>query len=146
MIRVGVLADLPAARDVFRSACWSNVDDRADLLAHPEHLILGREGLNEERTLVAEEDGAVVGFATWTDADGVVELEDLFVDPGWMRRGIAGALVKRIADVMRARGVERLEVTANPHAIDFYEAAGFTNSGVASTEFGPALRMVMVIH
>jgi GNAT superfamily N-acetyltransferase len=55
-----------------------------------------------------------VGFATWTDADGVTELEDLFVDPDWTRRGIATALVKGIADIMRARDVEQPEVTAKP--------------------------------
>ena len=48
-------------------------------------------------------------------AGGSTELEDLFVDPGWRRRGIAAALVTRIVDVLRARGVEFLEVTANPN-------------------------------
>ena len=109
-------------------------------------LILGPEGLNEGRTLVAEQDGSVVGFATWADADGVTELEDLFVDPDWTRRGIATALVKGIAEVIRARGVERLEVTANPHAMGFYTAIGFIPCGVASTEFGHAPRMVLTIH
>ena len=146
VIRLGVLADLPAAREVFRSASLSNAGDRANLLAHPEHLILGPEALGEGRTQVAVEDGSVVGFGTWTDAGGVIELEDLFVDPGWRRRGIADALVKRIADVLRARGVERLEVTANPHAMDFYAAAGFTHCGIASTEFGSAPRMVLLIR
>lgn len=145
VIRLGVPADLPAAREVFRSASLSNAGDRTNLLAHPEHLILGPEALSEGRTQVAEEDGSVVGFATWTDADGVIELEDLFVDPGWRRRGIADALVKRIADVLRAQGVQRLEVTANPHAMDFYGAVGFTDCGIARTEFGSAPRMVLVI-
>jgi hypothetical protein len=65
---------------VFRRASLSNAGDRATLLAHPEHLILGPDGLAERRTLVADENGSVVGFATWTDADGVFELEDLFVE------------------------------------------------------------------
>jgi GNAT superfamily N-acetyltransferase len=77
---------------------------------------MGPEGLAEGRTHVAEEDGLIVGFATWSEAAGIIELEDLFVDPVYMRRGIAGALVSRIAEILRARGVERLEVTANPHA------------------------------
>jgi GNAT superfamily N-acetyltransferase len=146
VIRPGVPADLPAVRDVYRSASLSNAGDRAVLLAHPEHLILGPEGLNGGRTQVAEEDGSVVGFATWTQAGGVTELEDLFVDPGWRRRGIATALVKGIAEVLRARGVERLEVTANPHAMGFYTAIGFARSGVVSTEFSEAPRMVLAIH
>src|SRR3974390_2038656 len=106
MIRLGTRADLPAAADVYRRASLSNAGDRDNLLAHPELLILGPEGLAGGRTYVAEEDGSVVGFATWAEADGGIELEDLFVDPGWRRRGIAIALVGRIVDVLRARGAE----------------------------------------
>ena len=146
MIRLGIPADLPAAAGVYRRASLSNAGDRDNLLAHPEHLILGPEGLAEGRTYVAEEDGSVVGFATWAEAGGTVELEDLFVDPGWRRRGIATALVSRIVDVLRARGVQCLEVTANPHAQEFYNAAGFIDSGTASTDFGAAPRKRLAIH
>ncbi len=145
MIRRGAPADLRVVREVYRSASLSNAGGRANLLAHPEHLILGPEGLNERRTLVAEEDGSIVGFATWTAADGVIELEDLFVEPDRTRRGIATALLEGIAEVLRARGVERLEVTANPHAMGFYTAIGFMRCGVAMTEFGEAPRMVLAI-
>jgi GNAT superfamily N-acetyltransferase len=140
VIRLGTPADLRAAAGVYRRASLSNADDRDNLLAHPEYLILGPEGLAEGRTYVAEEDGSVVGFATWASAGGVVELEDLFVDPGWRRRGIAAALVGRIVDVLRARGVRSLEVTANPHAAGFYAAAGFIDCGMAETAFGAGSR------
>jgi hypothetical protein len=56
------------------------------------------------------------------------------------------ALVNRIAQVLRARGAERLEVTANPHALGFYRAAGFIDCGVVDTDFGAAPRMVLAIH
>ena len=146
IIRLGVPGDLPAASDVYRSASLSNAGDREMLLAHPEYLVLGPEGLAEGRTYVAEEEGSLVGFATWNEAAGIVELEDLFVEPGWRRRGIATALVDRIAQVLRVRGVERLEVTANPHAMGFYHAAGFIDCGVADTVFGAAPRMALAIH
>ena len=145
MIRLGTSADLAAATSVYRRASLSNAGDRDNLLAHPEYLILGPEGLAEGRTHVAEEDGSLVGFATWIETAGTIELEDLFVDPGYMRRGIAAALVNRILDVLRARGMERLEVTANPHALGFYRAVGFIDCGVAETEFGTALRMELAI-
>ena len=145
MIRLGIPADLPAAAGVYRRASLSNAGDRDNLLAHPEYLILGPGGLAEGRTYVAEEDASVVGFATWADADGAVELEDLFVDPGWRRRGIATALVSRIVDVLRARDVQALEVTANPHAQGGSSAAGFIDCGVAETDFGAA-RDRLTIH
>ena len=145
MIRLGTSADLPAAASVYRRALLSNAGDRGNLLAHPEYLILGPEGLAEGRTHVAEQDGSVVGFATWAGTAGTVELEDLFVDPAYRRRGIAAALVGRIAAILRARGAERLEVTANPHALGFYRVVGFIEYGVAETDFGAAPRMVLVL-
>ena len=87
----------------------------------------------------------LAGFATWIETAGIMELGDLVVDPGYMRRGIAAALVNRIAEVLRARGAGRLEVTANPHALGFYRAVGFIDCGVAETEFGPAPRMELAI-
>src|ERR1022692_846651 len=91
VIRLGAPADLSAATELFRSASLSNAGDRDNLLAHPEYLVLGPGGLAEGRTYVAEEDGSLAGFATWIETAGTIELEDLFVDPGYMRRGIAAA-------------------------------------------------------
>jgi GNAT superfamily N-acetyltransferase len=126
----------------------SNAGDRDNLLAHSEYLILGPEGLAEGRMYVAEEDGSVVGFATWAgaaQAGGTIELEDLFVDPDWRRCGIATALIAHIVDVLRARGVRCLDVTANRHAEGFYSAAGFTDCGTAETAFGAAPRKRLAI-
>jgi GNAT superfamily N-acetyltransferase len=147
-IRLGTSADLPACSDVYRRASLSNAGDRDNLLAHPEYLILGPEGLAEGRMYVAEEDSSVVGFATWAraaQAGGAIELEDLFVDPDWRRRGIATALVAHIVDVLRAHGVRCLEVTANAHAEAFYSVAGFVDCGVAETVFGPSPRKRLTI-
>jgi GNAT superfamily N-acetyltransferase len=143
MIRVGTPADRPVLADVYRRASLSNPGDRDRLLAHPEHLVLDPEGLTEGRTHVAEEGGAVVGFATWAETDDGMELEDLFVDPNWMRRGIATALVNCIADVVRSRGADTLEVTASPDALEFYRAVGFVDIGVAETAFGSAPQLLL---
>jgi ribosomal protein S18 acetylase RimI-like enzyme len=145
MIRLGTSADLAAASSVYRRASLSNADDRDNLLAYPEYLILGPEGLAEGRTRVAERDGSVAGFATWAETVGAIEMEDLFADPGYRKRGIATALVSRIAEVVRAQGAERLEVTANPHTLGFYRAVGFADCGIAETVFGAVLRMVLVL-
>ena len=146
VIRLGTAADLPAAAGVYRRASLSNAGDRDNLLAHPEYLVLAPQGLAEGRTYVAEEDGSVVGFAAWARADGVTELEDLFVDPLWRRHGIATALVSRIVDVLREQGVRCLEVTANHHAEGFYDAAGFIDCGTAETDFGTAPRKRLPIR
>ena len=106
-IRLGTPADRPACSGVYRRASLSNAGDRDNLLAHPEYLILGPEGLAEGRMYVAE--------------------------------------LGHVVDVLRARGVRCLEVTANPHAEGFYSAAGFIDCGVAETVFGPSPRKRLMI-
>jgi len=139
MIRLGTPSDLDRIAEVYRSASLSNPGDRDRLLAHPEYLVLDPDGLTEGRTHVAEEDGSVVGFATWAETDGGgMELEDLFVDPQWMRRGIATALVDCVVEALRSRGADTLEVTASPDALGFYRSVGFIDVGVAQTSFGSA--------
>jgi GNAT superfamily N-acetyltransferase len=132
-IRAAVPADLDAMRDVFRRAALSNEGDRASLEAHPEALELVLEG----RTSVAVVEDRVVGFATLLGA----VLEDLFVDPDFMGRGIGRALVQGAVAAARAQGLARIEVTANDHALGFYEKAGFVHDGVVETRFGPGIRM-----
>jgi len=87
-------------------------------------------------------DGTVVGFAsTRPTRHGVVELDDLFVEPAWMRHGVARTLVRTIGTQVVAEGVTRVEVTANEHALGFYRAASFVVDGRADTEFVSGLRM-----
>jgi GNAT superfamily N-acetyltransferase len=120
--------------DVFRRASLTNESDREWILANPDAFAVDEGPVREGKTRVAVVDGHVVGFATLVGR----ELEDLFVDPDWMRRGIATALVR---DAVENGGVERIEVTANGHALAFYERLGFVHDGPAETPGGPAFRM-----
>lgn len=143
-IRTAEVADLEDLRMVFRRSSLNNEGDREMLLANPEALEPNVvASVQEERTRAAVVDGLIVGFATMLRNGDAFELEDLFVDPGWMRRGIGLALVGDAAAIARAQGVSQINVTANPHAMAFYEHAGFVPDGTAETQFGPAPRMRM---
>jgi len=128
---------------IFRDASLSNAGDRDSLLAHPEALTFSADLGARARTRVATlADGTVVGFATTRSTDpGVLELEDLFVDPGAMRQGVARELVRSIAAAAQREDVARIEVTANVHALGFYDALGFVAGSPVETEFGQARRM-----
>ena len=88
-----------------------------------------------------DEDGTVTGFATRLITDGVAELDDLFVDPPRMRQGIGMALVLDICSRLNQLGFDSMEVTANPHAMPFYEHFGFVAGQIVDTEGYPAPRM-----
>lgn len=136
--------DLPALAGVYRRASLSNDGDQAALLAHPDALVLSGEAVLAGGTRVATEPGGgVVGFATTRDVDGVFELDDLFVDPDWMRNGVATLLVRDIARIGRDQAIAGIAVTANPHALAFYRHAGFRPAGQTRTRFGQAPRMYL---
>jgi GNAT superfamily N-acetyltransferase len=144
-IRDAVPADMTALRDVFRRSSLSNDGDRPNLLAHPEVLELGDRAVREGRTRAAVADGAIVGFASWLGVGDAIEIEDLFVDPGWMRQGIGRALVLDLIAIARDCGIGRVEVTANQHALAFYTKAGFVVHREDATRFGPAPRMRLAV-
>lgn len=141
LLRDAVLSDLAALSDVFRRSSLSNDGDRPNLLAHPEVLELSDLAVREGRTRAAVADGNIVGFASWLEAGDGFEIEDLFVDPQWMRQGIGRALVLDLIAIARGRGIGRVEVTANQHALAFYENVGFVVYREDTTRFGPAPRM-----
>ncbi len=141
-IRDAEITDMDELQRVFRRASLSNEHDRELLEAHPERLVLSDEGVREKRMRVAvAADGTVVGFATYLISDALAELEDLFVDPRWIRRGIGAALVLDIWARLDEVRFERLEVTANPHAMAFYQRLGFAVDRVVDTPGYPAPRM-----
>jgi ribosomal protein S18 acetylase RimI-like enzyme len=146
-VRAARTDDEPALSRIFRRASLSNPGDRAALLAHPEALELPDDLISRGRTWVATADGAVVGFASSRPTEpGVLELDDLFVDPDERRRGAARQLVLCIATSATAEDVDRIDVTANPHAFDFYRAAGFLDGTRADTELGSGRRMHLAVQ
>ena len=140
-IRAGSPTDFPVVTEIYRRASLHNTGDVAALLAHPEGLILSDDGLVAGRTRVATHAGRIVGFATLQQVGGVAELEDLFVDPDWMRRGVGRLLVLDAVAMARRGNVARIEVTANPHALAFYENVGFVGDGRVETALGHGVRM-----
>jgi GNAT superfamily N-acetyltransferase len=138
-IRAVEPGDAAAMAEVFRRASLANEGDREALLAHPEVLEIEGEAL--AGSTVATVDGNVIGFIRVVPGEQTGELEDLFVDPDWLRRGVATDLVRHEADAARRAGLTRIDLTANFHALAFYESVGFVRDGDEQTRFGPAARM-----
>ncbi len=140
-IREAQPSDVAAVSEVYRRSSLSNAGDRDQLLANPDSLVFDPASVHDGRTRVALADGRIVGFATTTTVGEVAELDDLFVDPDWMRRGVATQLVIDAEAVARSGGATRVEVTANDHALAFYLQIGFVAGGRVETQFGAGTRM-----
>ena len=84
---------------------------------------------------VIEEGAALAGFCSLLKVDpATIELHDLFVDPPCIGRGYGKRLWRHAIEVARARGFQRMTLTADPHAEPFYIAQGARRIGeIAST-------------
>ena len=139
MIRQAVPEDAPRLREVARAAKahWG----------YDEELVRGwAAGIEPNGDIeVAEEDGEVVAWAgLLPGADGVYVLEDLWVVPEYMRRGIGAELFRRAAARARELGASRLEWGSDPNAVGFYEKVGARVVGEHVSEWNrmtPVMRL-----
>ena len=87
-------------------------------------LDLTDEALAAKQVFVAEVDGEPVGWASLIRQGEVCRLDDLWIDPDWMGRGIGSDLFARAAEEARCAGVARMEWEAEPNAAGFYAKVG----------------------
>lgn len=122
------------------SLVWEEYRDA--LLAHPDAIELPAEQIVEGRTLVAEKEDRIVGFAVVLPReDGGAERDGLFVEPSAWRTGIGTRLIGDAEILAAAGGAKFLHVVANPLAEGFYHSCGFVLTGEESTRFGVAHTM-----
>jgi N-acetylglutamate synthase-like GNAT family acetyltransferase len=98
------------------------------------------EGLtfeSDRERWVAEVEGEIVAWAALVPpSDGVAVLDDLWVDPPSMGRGLGSRLFRLVADRARELGAERLEWGAEPNSVGFYEKVGGRKLRDHVTEWG----------
>ena len=137
-VRPGTPADAAAIAALQTRTWWSAYGDRVDpgVLAEAAE---GREALWDEilardrRTVVAEQDGAIVGFASWgesrdEDGEGDGELYAIYVAPEAQGAGVGTTLHDLVLDRLRALGFVAATLwtlAANAQARSFYEHAGW---------------------
>ena len=94
--------------------------------------------LGDERTIFLvsfDEEGAPMGFVFGYELPrrhgdpSILFVYELEVDPAWRRRGIASRLLRELAQIARARGIETgfvLTSASNAAAMRLYESIGGT--------------------
>lgn len=97
---------------------WENLTIPADYIAgHP--------------VFVAERDGRLLGYFSLSGAGKVQELDNLFIAPDYIGRGVGKRLFRFALKQMRSNGARRVRIVADPHAEAFYERFGARRIGKA---------------
>ena len=134
--------DAAELADLHRRSSLVHEDTREWLLGRPDLFGVSPQALAGGDVRIAVRGGRIAGFATLLGGEhGAAEVEDLFVDPDSMRGWVGRTLVADMVERARMRGVERIEVSANPNVIGFYEAVGFVAGATVPMEVGVACRM-----
>lgn len=133
MIRPATPADVPTILALVRELAAFEREPDAVEATEPmlAQALFGEPPAAE--AVVAEEDGATVGFAlffhnfsTWTGRRGLY-LEDLYVTPSARGRGVGKMLLRHLAALAVERGCARFEWSVldwNADAIAFYRSVG----------------------
>jgi GNAT superfamily N-acetyltransferase len=82
------------------------------------------EALMSKPTLVADFAGRAIAFAMLIPKGEVAWLDDLWVEPDYIGRGVGTRLFETAADRARELGAKRMEWEAEPNAVGFYERRG----------------------
>ena len=80
------------------------------------------ERLAPLHTIIAESDGVLAGFASYT-RDGYLDF--LFTHPAFTRRGVASRLYQRVESALRAVGVPSVTAHVSLAARPFFDRHGF---------------------
>lgn len=120
---------------------WVNKDD-LEAVAELERLCFSipwsqavlEEGFSNglDRYVVAEQDGAVVGYANFRIVAGEGEIERVAVHPDMRRRGHGRKLMEAMVEYSRSQGVTDMTLDVrvnNEKAINLYESCGFAEEG-----------------
>lgn len=102
------------------------------------------ERLRELTLFVAEQGGRVVAWASLIPGGEAAWLEDLWVDPAWMGKGVGARLFREAAAHARAGGANGMEWEAEPNAIGFYEKMGGKHVRDRTGEWGRTLSVMGV--
>jgi len=99
---------------------------------YPEHwmelwlpqLTFGPKYFETNESWAAEEDGVPVAFYTLQDRNGNGWLENLWVLPEYIGKGVGKGLFLHAVELARQKGYKILQLEADPNAAGFYEKMG----------------------
>jgi len=97
--------------------------------------IISAESITYDVVYKACIEGAAVGWYRLLPESPVAILDDLWVLPAWIGRGIGGALFRHAKAQAEGLGARAIELDADPNAIPFYEHIGFCTIGQSLTDW-----------
>ena len=102
----------------------------------------------ENESWVAIDGEQPIAFSTLLDKEGNAWVENLWVLPEYMGKGVGKQLFLHALDLARGRGYRVLRLEADPNARGFYEKMGMRKVGerVGEVDGQPRILPIMELH
>ena len=97
-------------------------------------LTFNPEYFESNTSWVAVDDAKPVAFYTLLEANEIASIENLWVLPEFMGKGVGRRLFLHAVETARARGYKTLQLEADPNAVGFYERMGMHKTGERRSE------------
>ena len=122
--RRAVPADLDALTDLVIRSKASNGYSGAFMQVFRPELVISPGSLDTGEVWVMESGPDLAGVMHLVVADEVAEVEVMFVEPAFKRKGVGRRMWLLAEERTRALGGRSIELDADPFAVAFYEAMG----------------------
>ncbi|MQA11102.1 MAG: GNAT family N-acetyltransferase [Pseudonocardiaceae bacterium] len=107
-----------------------------------ELLSIGPEQIQDDRVIVAERDGVLLGVYQLSGEPPEAELTDLFIEPAAIGSGVGRTLWEHAVCAARARGFRSVLLESDPNAEGFYVRMGAERVGELPVAPGRALPLM----
>lgn len=130
VIRPAVRSDVEILTDLAMRSKASHGYDAAFMEQCREELAIAEQTLRERDVWLAETDGVIVGFfALEPPADGVCEVNPIFVEPRLQQGGVGRALWQKLEERAHSVSAKAIGLDSDPNAMGFYEKMGLKVTG-----------------
>jgi ribosomal protein S18 acetylase RimI-like enzyme len=92
------------------------------------------EYFEENESWVAEINDVPIAFYTFLEKNGIAWIENLWIQPDLIGRGVGKRLFLHAVELSRQRGLKTIQLEADPNAVGFYEKMGMYKIGERNTE------------
>lgn len=104
------------------------------------------EYFEKNESWAAVENGKPVAFYTLLEANDIASIENLWVLPEFMGRGIGRKLFLHAVEIASQRGYQLLQLEADPNAVGFYERMGMHQIGERHSEVDGQPRVLPIME
>jgi GNAT superfamily N-acetyltransferase len=111
-------------------------------------LTFNPEYFEENESWIAEINHTPIAFYTLTEKDESAWIENLWVSPEFIGKGVGKEMFLHALELARERGYKRIQLEADPNAVGFYEKMGMKKIGerASAVEGQPRVLPIMELE